>query len=61
MILIQPFNAQYDWFNTTDNMIIEDPTLSEQNTYVGGAFQQAASVVTQTSKISFLTHIIRSR
>ncbi|KAI0082265.1 beta-glucan synthesis-associated [Panus rudis PR-1116 ss-1] len=48
-----PFNAQYRWFNTTDNLIIADPTVSELNSYLGGAFQQAASVVTQTDQEAY--------
>lgn len=31
-----PFNAGYEWFNTTKNMIITDPTVTQQNTYTGG-------------------------
>ncbi|KAJ7363796.1 glycoside hydrolase family 16 protein [Mycena albidolilacea] len=45
-----PFNAAYVWFNTSDNLIIPDPTASVLNTYTGGAFQQATSVVTQTNQ-----------
>ncbi|KAJ7678229.1 beta-glucan synthesis-associated protein [Mycena polygramma] len=45
-----PFNAAYVWFNTSDNLIIADPTISVLNTYIGGAFQQATSVVTQTNQ-----------
>ncbi|PAV20766.1 glycoside hydrolase family 16 [Pyrrhoderma noxium] len=45
-----PFNYAYDWFNTTDNLIIADETISELNTYVGGVYQQAASVVTNNDQ-----------
>lgn len=45
----QPFNNEYVWFNTSDNLAITDPTVSELNSYRGGAYQQATSVVTQTS------------
>ena len=45
----QPFNANYAWFNTSDNLIIPDTSISAQNTYTGAAYQQASSVVTQTS------------
>ncbi|KAJ6519664.1 beta-glucan synthesis-associated protein [Mycena sanguinolenta] len=45
-----PFNNEYVWFNTSDNLIIPDLTNSTLNTYIGGAFQQATSVVTQTSQ-----------
>ncbi|KAJ7864983.1 glycoside hydrolase family 16 protein [Mycena olivaceomarginata] len=50
LISCQPFNAAYVWFNTSDNLIIPDPTASVLNTYTGGAFQQATSVVTQTNQ-----------
>lgn len=46
---VQPFNNEYHWFNTSANLIIPDTTISEQNSYIGGAYQQATSVVTQTS------------
>ncbi|KAJ7225676.1 beta-glucan synthesis-associated protein [Mycena pura] len=45
-----PFNNEYIWFNTSDNLIIPDPVNSTLNTYIGGAFQQATSVVTQTNQ-----------
>ncbi|GJE87669.1 glycoside hydrolase family 16 protein [Phanerochaete sordida] len=48
-----PFNAGYEWFNTTDNLIIPDPSLTVQNTYIGGAFQQATSGVTQTNQEAY--------
>ena len=31
-----PFNAGYEWFNTTQNLIIPDPTITQLNTYTGG-------------------------
>ena len=31
-----PFNAGYEWFNTTKNLIIPDPTVTELNSYAGG-------------------------
>ena len=31
-----PFNAGWEWFNTTDNMIVTDPTITTQNSYIGG-------------------------
>ena len=46
----QPFNAAYQWPNTTDNFNIVDPTITELNSYMGGAFQQAISGVTDTSE-----------
>ncbi|KAJ6600808.1 beta-glucan synthesis-associated [Mycena sp. CBHHK59/15] len=45
-----PFNAGYVWFNTSDTYSISDPTISTLNTYIGGAYQQATSVVTQTNQ-----------
>ncbi|KAJ7905031.1 glycoside hydrolase family 16 protein [Mycena leptocephala] len=45
-----PFNAGYVWFNTSDNLVIADPTISVLNTYTGGAYQQATSVVTKTNQ-----------
>ncbi|KAF9647162.1 glycoside hydrolase family 16 protein [Thelephora ganbajun] len=40
-----PFNAGYEWFNTTENLIIPDPTITQLNSYTGGVFQQAISAV----------------
>jgi beta-glucanase (GH16 family) len=45
-----PFNAAYQWPNTTDNFNIVDPTITELNSYMGGAFQQAISGVTDTNQ-----------
>ncbi|KAF8898908.1 beta-glucan synthesis-associated [Infundibulicybe gibba] len=45
-----PFNAQYQWFNTSDNFVVADSTTTELNSYMGGAFQQATSAVTQTNQ-----------
>jgi len=45
-----PFNAGYVWFNTSGNLNINDPTISQLNGYIGGAFQQATSVVTETNQ-----------
>ncbi|TFK77251.1 beta-glucan synthesis-associated [Pluteus cervinus] len=44
-----PFNAQYAWFNTTNNYAIADPSMTFLNPYRGGAFQQASSGVTKTN------------
>ncbi|KAF7324806.1 Beta-glucan synthesis-associated protein [Mycena kentingensis (nom. inval.)] len=44
-----PFNAAYVWFNTSDNLVINDPSISVLNSYIGGATQQASSVVTNTN------------
>ncbi|KAJ7445868.1 beta-glucan synthesis-associated [Mycena latifolia] len=45
-----PFNAAYHWDNSSDNLYIADLTLSHQNSYSGGVFQQATSVVSTTNQ-----------
>ncbi|KAF7344352.1 GH16 domain-containing protein [Mycena sanguinolenta] len=45
-----PFNKGYIWANTSDNLIIPDPTLSHQNSFSGSEFQQATSVVSTTNQ-----------
>ncbi|KAF9462094.1 glycoside hydrolase family 16 protein [Collybia nuda] len=45
-----PFNDRYLWFNTTENMIIVDADITISNPYLGGAFQQATSGVTETNQ-----------
>lgn len=45
-----PFNNGYHWFNTSDNLIIPNPAISQLNTYIGGADQQATSTVTTTDQ-----------
>ncbi|KAJ7900180.1 beta-glucan synthesis-associated protein [Mycena olivaceomarginata] len=45
-----PFNNEYIWANTSDNLIIPDLVNSVLNSYIGGAFQQATSVVTGTNQ-----------
>ncbi|EGO27663.1 glycoside hydrolase family 16 protein [Serpula lacrymans var. lacrymans S7.9] len=45
-----PFNAGYIWANTSENEIIPNPSVSVQNTYIGGVQQQATSVVTDTNQ-----------
>ncbi|KAM5536682.1 hypothetical protein V8D89_009609 [Ganoderma adspersum] len=48
-----PFNEYYEWYNTTDNLIIPDPTVSLLNTYKGGSLQQTTSVVTETNQEAY--------
>ncbi|KIP11409.1 glycoside hydrolase family 16 protein [Phlebiopsis gigantea 11061_1 CR5-6] len=48
-----PFNAEYQWFNTTDNLIIPNSTATVLNTYMGGVFQQATSGVTETNQEAY--------
>ncbi|KAF7324805.1 Beta-glucan synthesis-associated protein [Mycena kentingensis (nom. inval.)] len=45
-----PFNNGYVWFNTSENLIIYDESVSFLNTYIGGVYQQATSVVTDTDQ-----------
>lgn len=45
----QPFNPEYAWLNTTENLVITDPEISILNAYAGGIYQQATSVITATS------------
>ncbi|KAJ7762856.1 beta-glucan synthesis-associated protein [Mycena maculata] len=45
-----PFNAAYIWDNSTANLYIADPATSNQNSYSGGVYQQATSVVSQTNQ-----------
>lgn len=52
-VLLQPFNQQYVWQNTTANMIIPNATLSQFNTYVGGATQQTTSAVALTDTLAY--------
>ncbi|KAI0640797.1 beta-glucan synthesis-associated [Trametes meyenii] len=57
----QPFNEGYVWFNTPDNLIILDLSISTLNSYIGGVYQQATSVVTETSTLSRMRHGRRNR
>ncbi|KAF7360596.1 GH16 domain-containing protein [Mycena venus] len=45
-----PFNAGYNWDNSSDNMQVVDFTLSHQNSFSGGVYQQATSVVSTTNQ-----------
>ncbi|KAJ8509418.1 hypothetical protein ONZ45_g8416 [Pleurotus djamor] len=45
-----PFNAGYVWFNSSANLIIDNPEITELNSYIGGVFQQASSGVSQTDQ-----------
>lgn len=44
-----PFDEAYHYFNTSDNVIIPNPAITVQNNYLGGAFQQSTSGVTNTN------------
>jgi beta-glucanase (GH16 family) len=48
-----PFNYRYQWFNTSDNLIIDNPGIAKQNSYQGGAFQQATSVTVETNPTGY--------
>ncbi|KAF7320569.1 GH16 domain-containing protein [Mycena chlorophos] len=48
-----PFDASYLWFNTTENMVLAQPTMQHQNGYAGGIYQEAASVVTTTNQTCY--------
>ncbi|KAH9898330.1 glycoside hydrolase family 16 protein [Cubamyces lactineus] len=48
-----PFNFNYTWFDTADNLIIPNSTISRLNTYRGGVYQQATSVVTITDQEAY--------
>jgi len=45
-----PFNSDYAWFNTSDNLIIHNDTTTTFNLYVGGVYQQATSSVSITNQ-----------
>ncbi|KAF5368856.1 hypothetical protein D9758_002859 [Tetrapyrgos nigripes] len=47
-----PFNAYYEWFNTSDSFVIYDETVTELNSYTGGVFQQATSGISKTGMLS---------
>lgn len=40
-----PYNAEYQWLNTTNNYAIYDPQQTILNPYQGGAYQQATSTL----------------
>ncbi|KAI0639472.1 glycoside hydrolase family 16 protein [Trametes polyzona] len=48
-----PFNFNYSWFDTPDNLIISDDDSSKLNSYKGGVYQQATSVVTITDQEAY--------
>lgn len=45
-----PFDAGYQWFNTSDFQVIPDPTITQHNTYEGGAYQMAVSGLSNTNQ-----------
>ncbi|RDX50993.1 beta-glucan synthesis-associated protein [Lentinus brumalis] len=48
-----PFNYQYTWLNTTDNLFIADDAVSTLNSYKGGVYQQATSVVSVVDQTAY--------
>ncbi|KAF7337424.1 GH16 domain-containing protein [Mycena sanguinolenta] len=45
-----PFDASYKAFNSTDNMIIPNPSITAQNAFVGNVFQQTTSALSNTNQ-----------
>ncbi|KAJ3803416.1 beta-glucan synthesis-associated [Lentinula aff. detonsa] len=45
-----PFNEAYEWFNTSSNLLINNPSETMLNSYMGGALQQATSCISKTSE-----------
>lgn len=52
---VQPFNAGYNWFNTTANLQIADPQNSVLNAYKGGVYQQVIAPMNPRSSFTELT------
>ena len=48
-----PFNNGYEFQNNSNGLIIDDPSITIQNSYIGGPLQQATSYVTQTNQICY--------
>ncbi|KNZ80548.1 Beta-glucan synthesis-associated protein KRE6 [Termitomyces sp. J132] len=48
-----PFNANYFWKNTSNNLVIYDNTATQFNTYIGGATQMTTSALTWTDPNSY--------
>lgn len=45
-----PYNAAYEWLNTSSNLIIYNTTNTALNTYIGGAYQQTTSSLSSTNQ-----------
>ncbi|KAF8650085.1 hypothetical protein AX16_005411 [Volvariella volvacea WC 439] len=45
-----PYNAGYNWLNTTDNLIIYDRNKTVLNVYKGGVYQQTTSGLADTNQ-----------
>ncbi|OAX32972.1 beta-glucan synthesis-associated [Rhizopogon vinicolor AM-OR11-026] len=48
-----PFNAEYKWLNTSDNLKIYDPDVTVLNSYHGGAYQQTTSGLSLTDQACY--------
>jgi len=45
-----PFDAGYQWFNSTGGQVIVNPDITQHNNYEGGAYQMAVSALSQTNQ-----------
>jgi len=48
-----PYDDQYRWNNSTENLIIANPSQTILNEYVGGVFQQTLSCITENNQASY--------
>lgn len=48
-----PFNYGYYWLNSTDNYDILNGTVTELNSYIGGAYQQSISAISTANQSCF--------
>jgi len=45
-----PFNAEYKWQNTSNNLMITNPSVTSLNGYIGGSTQQTTSGLSTTNQ-----------
>lgn len=45
-----PFDGSYQWQNTSENLIIPNSTMTQFNSYQGGAFQEVTSSLSTTNQ-----------
>ncbi|KAJ7218060.1 beta-glucan synthesis-associated [Mycena pura] len=48
-----PFDAAYEWHNSSDFYILADPTVSLMNTFRGSITQEATSILTNTDPLCY--------
>ncbi|KAF8650091.1 hypothetical protein AX16_005417 [Volvariella volvacea WC 439] len=48
-----PYNAEYAWYNTSENLRIDDPTTTHLNEYHGGVYQQTTSGLAFTNQACY--------